>query len=253
MALSRASRQEYREAMTVETNGSSRFERAAARWEEKPRRIDRTRDVAEAIREAVWLSPEMTAVEIGCGSGLVTMALCEDLGSIVALDTSEEALRALQAKIEDMGVTNVTPLRLDLTVGPLPGLRVDLIFSSMALHHVADPARMIRRAAQLLRPGGVMCIADLDAEDGSYHGSNGERVHHGFSAQQVAELFTAAGLQPVGSGVAHTIERARAEGGADAYPVLLSLGQKAYPAHVTQGRVRASPGRARPGCRGLGG
>ncbi len=211
----------------MDTHGTSRFERAAARWEEKPRRIDRTRDVAEAIREAVALSPEMTALEIGCGSGLVTMALCEDLGTIVALDTSEEALKALQAKIDDMGVSNITPLRLDLTVDPLPDLQVDVIFSSMALHHVADPARMIERAARLLRPGGVMCIADLDAEDGSYHGDNGEKVHHGFSSGQMAAFFAAAGLQPVGSGVAHTIERRRPDGGADAYPVLLSLGQRA--------------------------
>jgi ubiquinone/menaquinone biosynthesis C-methylase UbiE len=211
----------------VEISGTDRFERAAAGWEEKPRRIDRTRDVAEAIREAVALSPEMTALEIGCGSGLVTMALCDYLGTIVALDTSEEALKALQAKIEDMGASNVTPLRLDLSVDPLPDLAVDLIFSSMALHHVADPARMIERAGRLLRLGGFMCIADLDAEDGSYHGDNGERVHHGFSSEQMAELFSAAGLEPVGSGVAHTIERPRADGGTDAYPVLLSLGKKA--------------------------
>ena len=211
----------------MDTHGTSRFERAAARWEEKPRRIDRTRDVAEAIREAVALSPEMTALEIGCGSGLVTMALCEDLGTIVALDTSEEALKALQAKIDDMGVSNITPLRLDLTVDPLPDLQVDVIFSSMALHHIADPARMVKRAARLLRPGGVMCIADLDAEDGSYHGDNGEKVHHGFSSGQMAAFFAAAGLQPVGSGVAHTIERSRPDGGTDAYPVLLSLGQRA--------------------------
>lgn len=211
----------------MDTHGTSRFERAAARWEEKPRRIDRTRDVAEAIREAVALSPEMTALEIGCGSGLVTMALCEDLGTIVALDTSEEALKALQAKIDDMGVSNITPLRLDLTVDPLPDLQVDVIFSSMALHHIADPARMVKRAARLLRPGGVMCIADLDAEDGSYHGDNGEKVHHGFSSGQMAAFFAAAGLQPVGSGVAHTIERGRPDGGTDAYPVLLSLGQRA--------------------------
>lgn len=207
-------------------NGASRFDRAASTWDDDPQRIERTRDVARAIREALPLSPEMTALEIGCGTGLVTMALSEDLGGIVALDTSDEMLKALQAKIADMGATNVTPARLDLIDDPLPDLEVDLVFSSMALHHVSDPAAMVQRAAGLLRPGGFMCLVDLDAEDGSFHGDSTEDVHHGFSSEQVSEFLTAAGLRPMGSRVVHAIDRHREDGRVATYPVLMTLGQK---------------------------
>ena len=50
----------------------------------------------------------------------------------------------------------------------------------MVLHFVPDTVAMLGRFHQLLDPGGYLCIADLDAEDGSYHRDGSDWPHQGF-------------------------------------------------------------------------
>lgn len=183
--------------------------------------------IAQAIRHAVPMSPEMTAIEIGCGTGLVTVALCDDLASILAIDTSAEMLKVLRAKLQELDITNVKEMQLDLCTNEPPRVQVDLVYSNMTLHHVKDPATMVQRAAGLLRPAGALCIVDLDAEDGSFHPDKADVEHFGFSAEQMQTLFADAGLGQLASSVAHTVHRPDADGAMRAYPVLMTIGRRA--------------------------
>ena len=47
--------------------------------------------------------------------------------------------------------------------------RFDLVYTLMTLHHIPDTAKILGSFQALLQPGGVLCIADLDKEDGSFH------------------------------------------------------------------------------------
>jgi len=84
--------------MATSWNNADRFDRAAAEWDENPRRTALARSVAEAIIKAVGLHPAMQALEFGCGTGLVTLALAPHLGNLTAIDTSEEMLGVLRKK-----------------------------------------------------------------------------------------------------------------------------------------------------------
>src|SRR5512138_2296463 len=105
------------------------FDERARDWDDDPKRTARANAVAEAIRKTIKLSTSMTALEYGCGTGLLSFALQPDLGRITLADTSQGMLEVLQEKIARAGVTNMSPRRLDLTVDPLPDERYDLTYS----------------------------------------------------------------------------------------------------------------------------
>lgn len=201
------------------------FDAAAATWDENPHRVKMTREIGEALCAAVPLTPEMDALEIGCGTGLMTMLLQPQVRSILAVDTSEGMLAALRAKLESAQVTNVKPLNLDLTVAD-PPCPVDLVYSVMTFHHIPDPAALLQRLQPFLRPGAYVAVADLDAEDGSFHGGRDGVAHNGFSAEQMQEMLASAGLTELRSTVAHTVVRPRPDGVTGEYPVLLTVGRK---------------------------
>ena len=63
---------------------TERFDKAAADWDKKPLRLQLAEKVVQAIIRAVPLDRTMTALEIGCGTGLITISLCHEVKRIVA-------------------------------------------------------------------------------------------------------------------------------------------------------------------------
>src|SRR3974377_699693 len=145
------------------------FDLKAAQWDAKPVRVERAQAVADGIRAALPLSPHQTALEYGCGTGLLSFALQPQLGHITLADSSTRMLAVLREKIPGAKSRNMTPLQLDLSVDPLPVERYQLVYTLMTLHHIPDTDRMLRAFYQLLETPGHLCVADLDKEDGTFH------------------------------------------------------------------------------------
>lgn len=207
---------------TPSPHPKNRFDQAAAGWEAKPQRVILAGKVADAIRNTLPLQPEMTAIEYGCGTGLVCRRLSPLLGHITAVDTSANMLAELAGKLNEEGISNITPLLHDLTTGPLPGHHVDLVFSSMVLHHIQDLDGITARLMELLPPGGWLAVADLAPEDGSFHEENTSGVaHHGIDPAQLLSLFARHGGAESGSSVAHVMEK-----NGQRYPIFLTWCRK---------------------------
>src|SRR5512141_572797 len=145
------------------------FDQRAKDWDSDPKKVDRARAVADAIRKAVPLSTEMKALEYGCGTGLLSFALQSDLGQITLADTSQGMLDVLGEKIASAKVPNMHPMRLDLSADPLPAERYDLTYSLMTLHHIHDTDDILKKFHSLLESGGYLIAADLYKEDGTFH------------------------------------------------------------------------------------
>jgi ubiquinone/menaquinone biosynthesis C-methylase UbiE len=206
---------------------TSRFDEAAATWDEQPARIALTRDIATAILAQVPVRAGMMVVDYGCGTGLLSMALQSAVGRVVGVDTSAGMLAKLQEKIQATGVTNVEARALDLpTQAPPDDLHPDLIVSAMTLHHIADLPKLLRAFAQWLRPGGHLALADLDTEDGSFHGSNADVHHLGIDRDWLAAELAGLGLQEVRATTASVIERPNDAGEVRRYPIFLVSAQR---------------------------
>lgn len=197
------------------------FDEKAQEWDNDPVKLERAAAVAAAIRNRVRLSPDLSALEYGCGTGLLSFALSRELGSITLADSSAGMLAVLREKIAASGADHLRPMRLDLTVDPLPAERYDLIYTLMTLHHVSDVDRILRDFHALLRPDGALCIADLDREDGSFHGA-GFDGHHGFEREALRDQLARAGFGEIQFDTCYMMRKSQGEGARE-YPVFLAV------------------------------
>lgn len=205
-----------------------RFDALAADWDDNPRRAGIARAVATAIATALPLTREMRALEYGCGTGLVSVLLADRLAHVVAADLSPNMLRVLDEKCRRTGLAHIETRRLDLTVDPPPAKRFDLIFTSMTLHHIENVPAVLATLSGLLSPGGWLALADLDREDGSFHGPNIPGVaHHGFERRWLMDLLHELGLTNVGAQTADTVHKVGADGAARDYTIFLITAQRA--------------------------
>lgn len=200
------------------------FDNKARQWDSNPVFRDRADKIAAAIRAEVAPHDGMSALDYGCGTGLLSFPLKDVLGRITLKDTSTGMLDVLREKIAEAGVTNMTVRQTDLTADPLPDERYDLIYSSMTLHHIPDTAKILAVFNHLLNAGGHLCIADLDREDGSFHGIEVD-VHHGFDRAELTRLALAAGFAEVRFRTVFEIVKQQ-ETGERAYPVFLLTARK---------------------------
>ncbi len=161
------------------------FDERARDWDSDPAKVERARVVADAIRAAVPLKQGMTALEYGCGTGLLSFALQNEFASMTLADTSQGMLDVLAGKIRSAGASNMHPLRLDLSNDALPDSRFGIIYSLMALHHIPETNPLLTQFHTLLEVGGYLCISDLEKEDGSFHGKQVAGVHHGFDRAEL--------------------------------------------------------------------
>ncbi len=183
------------------------FDAKAATWDDDPAKVARALEVAEAIRAAVPVTPRTTVLEYGCGTGLLGLALAPHVARITLADASEGMLAVVRRKLAGGAYPGAAALRLDLERDPLPADRYDLVCSLMTLHHVRDLDPVLRQLRAALAPGGTLCVADLDAEDGSFHG-HGAPVHRGFERGDLAARLRAAGFAAPAFTTVHEIEKA---------------------------------------------
>ena len=143
------------------------------------------------------------------------------LAHVTLADTSQGMLTVLREKIAAGGVANMTPLELDLTAGPAPEARYDLVCTLMTLHHIADIDGILARFHDLLVPGGRLCVSALDTEDGSFHGPRDD-VHLGFDRQDLAARMARAGFHDIRFTTPYEIRRT-AGGREEVFPLFLAL------------------------------
>ncbi|GGB31563.1 methyltransferase [Flexivirga endophytica] len=188
---------------------SSRFDDEAATWEDDPAHEKRQVAVARAIRAAVDLGPQMRAIEIGGGTGRLSILLADQVGSVVVTDPSAGMVQVAQERIASAGLADrPSAVRADLVTDPIAGT-YDVAWSSLALHHVHDVDGLLRSVAGLLVDGGRLAIADLDDDpDGAFHADKpGFDGHDGFDRDRLTEQLTGAGFTDIGFVDATTITK----------------------------------------------
>ena len=203
----------------------SEFDAKAATWDQDPLKVERALTVAKAIAEHIP-TQGLRVLEYGCGTGLLGFALQPLAGAITLADTSEGMLEVLQGKITALGAGNMQPLKLDLLSDPRPGEAFDLVCSLMTLHHVPDTQGLLHAFREVLAPGGWVALADLDTEDGGFHGPEVTDVHLGFDRERLGRQLATAGFTEVQFSTVYEIRRGEGAG-LKRFPIFLVVAQKA--------------------------
>ena len=205
---------------------TSRFDEAAAQWDQNPGRVETARAVGATIIRVIPPQPVWRVLDYGAGTGLLTLNLQPHVASMLALDSSPGVVETLGRKLAATTITNVEVRLWDLEARTFAETAFDLVMSSMTLHHLRDVPLVLRRLSALLRPGGWLAVADLDKEDGSFHGAAQDVFHQGFERRQIAGWLECAGLTQVSVTDAHSLAKPSSNEEVRSYGVFLATGQR---------------------------
>jgi tRNA (cmo5U34)-methyltransferase len=172
----------------------SAFDNKAADWDNNPMHWERSEAIAKEITRIIPLKKEMTALEYGAGTGILSFLLKDSLGEITMMDNSSEMVRVMAGKIKTKETKNLKALFFDLEHSEFNEGKFDLIFTQMVLHHVTDIDTIINKFTKLLNLGGYLAIADLYLEDGSFHGE-GFKGHNGFDIKKLSDQIIKRGFE----------------------------------------------------------
>ena len=142
--------------------------------------------VTAAVLAAVSPRPGSQVVDLGCGTGQLSLPLAERGARVLAIDVSAAMVGRLQANARERGIANVEGLDIPIEDLSLPAGSVDLVVTSYALHHLrdADKSRVVSAAYQWLRPGGTLRRRRHDVRPG--RDQPGPR-HHQVEGQRAGE------------------------------------------------------------------
>jgi 2-polyprenyl-3-methyl-5-hydroxy-6-metoxy-1,4-benzoquinol methylase len=130
-------------------------------------------------------------------------------------------LEILAAKTKAAGIANIQPMYLDLEDPTAVPPKVDVIVSSMTLHHVRDILRLAKILFSMLGPDGHIALADLSTEAGDFHSDNAGVHHFGFDAEWLRGVFSTAGFVDVRTTIAYTVRKQVASGETKEFEILL--------------------------------
>ncbi|HAT81103.1 MAG TPA: class I SAM-dependent methyltransferase [Flavobacterium sp.] len=175
--------------------------------------------IAQTILREVSFSKEMSVMDFGSGTGLLLSEITPYIGEITAVDISSSMNAVLKSKIADLKCS-VQIVQMDLTKETLDR-KFDVIISSMTIHHIEDTLALFKKFHSLLKDNGIIAIADLDTEDGSFHTEDTGVFHFGFDRENFVEMVKNAGFQNIKIQNASTIVKPTKD-----YSVFLITAQK---------------------------
>jgi len=164
-------------------------------WDNE-KRINRAKVIAAEIVSATELEKSYSALEFGCGTGLVSFNLYDKLKDIVCIDTSKGMIDTLNTKIKQHKVKNMAAYQQNINDDYLLTPKYDLIYTSMALHHIVDIDTTLANLYKLLKQNGCLCIVDLDEDDGSFHKAETDfNGHNGFNQTELKQILVKLGYK----------------------------------------------------------
>lgn len=175
------------------------FDNQANKWDSEYR-IKRGKVVAAEILKNIYISKNTCAMEFGCGTGLVGLNLINQVKHLHFVDLSQGMLDVLKNKIKISNLNNAYVHCTDIYTEHTTLSSFDLIFTSMALHHMDDINGVLDIFYNKLHSNGQICIVDLNKGDGQFHADEKEfKGHDGFNQDTLKELLIKSGYKNIKS------------------------------------------------------
>jgi ubiquinone/menaquinone biosynthesis C-methylase UbiE len=203
----------------------SEFDQKAKEWDKNQMHIERTMAVAKQLIEMVAINPNMKAMEFGTGTGLLSFYLKDLFSEITLMDSSLEMLKMAEQKMEPGDHLKFKALFFDLEKDDYKGDPFDIVYSQMVIHHIRDIKAIFRKFYHLLRPGGILAIADLYKEDGSFHDEVVD-VHPGFDPAKLKLILEEQDFNNITFNPCFIIRKENAAKEIREYPVFLLMAKK---------------------------
>lgn len=172
--------------------GNQRFNNEAANWDANPFVHTASKHALSALLSRFpaldQSNPTWDNLEIGCGTGLLSLLIAPYVKTVVAVDAAEGMIDVLKTKLKKEGAPgNVVPVAVLLEDAEDPSLppattgadqkgagrmKFDLITSHLVLHHIPDLLPVLRTMYHCLKPGGQVALTDFE-----HFGPEAKRFH----------------------------------------------------------------------------
>jgi SAM-dependent methyltransferase len=118
---------------------------------------------------AARVGADRVGTDIGCGPGYLAIDLAHMAPGlrVTGVDLSNAMLTQAIENATAAGLAHQVDCRTgDAAALPFPDASLDLVVSTLSLHHWDDPARVLNEIARVLRPGGAFLVFDLRRDVG---------------------------------------------------------------------------------------
>ena len=111
------------------------------------------------------MRPDMTVLELGCGTGSTALEHAPHVAHVDATDISAEMLRIGSEKAERAGITNISFKQSGVTDFDAPDDSYDMVLALNLIHLLPDREAALANIERVLKPGGIFisstgCLAD---------------------------------------------------------------------------------------------
>jgi ubiquinone/menaquinone biosynthesis C-methylase UbiE len=166
--------------------------------------------VAERVAEAELLArlvnagPEDFAVDLASGPGTLALRFAKHVRWVCALDFTPAILARARHKAAEEGLLEKFGFAIgDAQALPFSDASLTLAVTSYSLHHISDPARVVREMGRVVKRGGKVGVIDIVVPEDSKIRELNHRIEairdnsHSRSLTQpeFADMFNAAGLR----------------------------------------------------------
>ena len=141
----------------------------AKSWESKVQAMEQLAGAAGFVRlrdliiRRAGLKPTDQVLDVGAGTGLLTLEAAPSVERVIAVDVSPAMCEHLETKVQSTDVDNVEVELADAAELTLPPDAVDVVVSNYCLHHLRDrdKLRALGEIRRVLRPGGRVVFGDM--------------------------------------------------------------------------------------------
>jgi 2-polyprenyl-6-hydroxyphenyl methylase/3-demethylubiquinone-9 3-methyltransferase len=150
----------------------ARFDAIAARWWDPNGEMAPLHVInpvrARYIERAAGTLQGKTAVDIGCGGGLLAEALAARGATVTGIDLAEDVLDAARAHLTASKLkVDYRAVAAEALAAEKPGA-FDLVTCLEMLEHVPDPAAVVAACARLAKPGAPVVFSTINRNPKSY-------------------------------------------------------------------------------------
>lgn len=139
------------------------------------------------VRE-LYLKPGDRVCDLGCGTGVYTIALAKEVGEmgmVYAVDVHREALHTLAGTLDKRGILNVEMVWADAEKGiAIDAYSLDAVVISNTLFQFEDIDAVLSHIAKLLKPEGQLLVVEWSAS----HGGIGPHPSHVVEEERAIHL-----------------------------------------------------------------
>lgn len=113
------------------------------------------------LREA-GIGPGQRLLDVGCGTGRPSIRLTQTLGcNVVGITVSQSQIEQANQRAAAEGVSEQAQFQYgDAMEMPFPDASFDAAWAFESMFHMPDRAQVLREIARVLKPGGMLLIAD---------------------------------------------------------------------------------------------